>query len=100
MNLYEFREALRSEATDENEKLKKELQNLKKQYCKEIKRLRAELELYQDDCRVLSNRCFALTGLASGIDFMCYHCKLNGYHCEHVKTIDDKIAFEERNGAC
>lgn len=93
MDLNEFKEAMSSDAVKENERLKKELQELKEQHSKEIKDLSEKLKGYQDDCRALSNRCWAMTGFASGTDFMCYHCELHKYNCPHAKTIDEKINY-------
>ena len=92
MNLNDFRQALESDATKENEKLKEELSKLREQYAtmvKESNEVRARL---LDDCRALANRCYALTGFQKG-DFMCFSCELHEYHCPHEKPLDEKIVF-------
>lgn len=88
MNLNELREAMASDATKENEKLKEEnarlhhmVENLERDHrvaCTNISALK-------EDYRALSNRCFALTrGL------MCCFCELNQYVCPHALTDMEK----------
>ena len=95
MNLSEFRQALESDATKENEKLKKELSELREQYTAMVKENNETRMRLLNDCDALAERCYALTGFQKG-DFMCFHCELHGYHCKHEKTLDEKIAFAKK----
>lgn len=97
MNLEEFRKALESDATVENEKLKTEVENLKKQLQCERSKHSQEKTALLDDCRALSNRCFVLTRGA-----MCAFCQLSGFKCKRELSFDEKIiairkALEEDN---
>lgn len=89
MNLNELREAMASDATKENEKLKEEnarlrhmVENLERDHrvaCTNISALK-------EDCRALSNRCFTLTRGA-----MCCFCELGEYRCSYALTDMEKI---------
>lgn len=81
MSLEEFRDALSSDATIENDRLKIELSELKKSTSKKIKDLENEIEQYKEWHRQLCNRCFVQT---RGI--ICISC---GIECEHGYTYDD-----------
>lgn len=99
MNLEEFRKALESDATVENEKLKTEVENLKKQLQCERSKHSQEKTALLDDCRALSNRCFVLTHGA-----MCVFCQLSGFRCEHALSFDEKVItakklMEDNNNA-
>lgn len=94
MNLDDFRQALESDATKENKKLKEELAKLRKQYNAMMKEGNEIKEKLLDDCRVLANRCYALTVFQKD-DFMCFSCELCEYHCQHEKTLEDKIIFKK-----
>lgn len=82
MNLDEFRNAMASDATKENEQLKHEVSVLRDQlrdsrnYCE---------ELMNDDCRLLANRCWVLTRGS-----MCVFCNLSMFDCPHAWS-NDKI---------
>lgn len=86
MNLQELREAMSSDATKENEKLKNDLKSLKKRHENEVKKLNNSCTELLDDCRALSNRCFAFTKGS-----MCIWCELHKYHCPHALSLDEKI---------
>ena len=92
MNLAEFKQALSSDATVENEKLKEQLKALQKQYQSETKSLNDIIEQLNSDCSALCNRCWALTGMTTG-GAMCYHCELHQYSCPHSKSFDDKVRY-------
>lgn len=81
MSLEEFRSALSSEATVENEHLKVELEELRKCSSKKIEELQNDLEQYKEWHKQLCNRCFVQT---QGI--LCISC---GMECEHAYTYDD-----------
>lgn len=82
MSLDEFKNALASDATIENEKLKEELETTKSKADEKIKDLENELTEYKEWCRQLSNRCYAQTGGA-----LCMSC---GIHCcDHAFTEAD-----------
>ena len=87
MNLEELRKSMESEATIENKKLKDEIKELKAQFQSEQKERSHEKAQLISDCRVLSNRCWALTHGA-----MCCICGLNGYICDHAWPLYRKIA--------
>lgn len=94
MNLEEFRKALSSNATEENVKLKEQLQNLQHSSHDVISKLESENEVLKENCRALCNRCFALT---RGIT--CLYCGLN-YPCPHRPSFEDQVAMikEMRKG--
>nr|DAO50465.1 MAG TPA: hypothetical protein [Caudoviricetes sp.] len=89
MNLNELREAMASDATKENEKLKEEnarlrhmVENLERDHrvaCTNISALK-------EDCRALINRCFVLTH-----GTMCCFCELRRYRCSHALTDMEKV---------
>lgn len=99
MNLEEFRKALESDATVENEKLKTEVENLKKQLQCERSKHSQEKTALLDDCRALSNRCFTLTR-----GTMCVFCQLSGFKCNRELSFDEKVItakklMEDNNNA-
>ena len=61
MNLNELREAMASDATKENEELKREIKSLKKRYHKDTAHLRSCCHAQLEDLKALANRCWALT---------------------------------------
>ena len=86
MNLDEFRKAMESDATVENERLKRDLADIKKRYREMSEGYTARIQKLNSDCRALANRCFVLTRGA-----MCIACQLSDYQCPHGLSIDDKI---------
>lgn len=86
MNLDEFRKAMESDATVENERLKRDLADVEKRYHELSEKYRARIQTLNSDCRALANRCFTLTHGA-----MCVFCELSDYHCKHTMPIDDKV---------
>ena len=99
MNLDEFRKAMESDATVENERLKRDLADVEKSYHEMSKEYTDRIQRLNSDCRALANRCFALTRGA-----MCIACQLYDYQCPHGLSIDDKIKaakklMEETNNA-
>ena len=86
MNLDEFRKAMESDATVENERLKRDLADVEKRYRELSEQYRARIQTLNNDCRALANRCFAITHGA-----MCVFCELSDYHCKYAMSTDDKI---------
>lgn len=84
MNMEEFRNALASDAREENERLNKELEKLKTSSSKEIKELKEELDQYKDWCRVLANRCYVSTG-----GYICMYCAVE--FCKHYQELQEDI---------
>lgn len=80
MSLEEFRNALSSDATVENENLKSELDKLKRGSSDEIEKLYNDLEQYKEWHKQLCNRCFVQT---HGV--LCISCEIE---CEHAYTYD------------
>lgn len=86
MNLDEFRQAMASDATVENERLKRDLADVEKSYRDMSEGYTARIQGLNSDCRCLANRCFALTHGA-----MCMFCQLSDYQCPHGLSMEDKI---------
>lgn len=86
MNLDEFRKAMESDATVENERLKRDLAKVEKLYHEMSEAYMTRIQTLNSDCRALANRCFALTHGA-----MCVFCELSDYRCKYAMSIDDKI---------
>lgn len=86
MNLDEFRNAMASDATKENEQLKHEASILRDQlrdsrnYCEELR------QRMNNDCRLLANRCWVLTRGS-----MCVFCNLSMFDCPHAWSNDQII---------
>lgn len=99
MNLDEFRKAMESDATVENERLKRDLADVEKRYREMSEGYMARIQQLNSDCQALANRCFTLTHGA-----MCVFCELSNYNCKHTMSIDDKVKttkklMEETNNA-
>ena len=91
MNLNELREAMASDATKENERLKSETNLLRKQLAN-LENDYAKLKKFlNDDCRALANRCFTLTR-----GTMCCFCELNEFRCQHALNYDQKIKMAKK----
>ena len=88
MSLDEFKEALSSEARDENEKLKKELEELKAESSKKIAELEEEILDLKKQCNSLGNRCFVTT---KGL--ICMNCNVT--QCKYAFTGEDYSAAAE-----
>lgn len=86
MNLDEFRKAMESDATVENERLKRNLAKVEKLYHEMSEEYTDRIQRLNSDCRALANRCFALTH-----GEMCVFCELSDYRCKYAMSIDDKI---------
>lgn len=82
MSLEEFRTALSSDATIENEKLKAELKTLKEKSETEIAELKEKSEQYEQWCKQLGRRCFVQTCGA-----MCMNCDVEC--CDYALTWED-----------
>ena len=86
MNLNELREAMASDATKENEKLKEENARLRHMVENLGRNYRVDTDTLKEDCWALSNRCFALTH-----GTMCCFCELRKYRCSHALTDMEKV---------
>lgn len=86
MNLNELREAMASDATKENASLKEENARLRQMVRYLTRNYTDDTNALKEDCRALSNRCFALTRGA-----MCCFCELNQYVCPHALTDMEKV---------
>lgn len=86
MNLNELREAMASDATKENERLKRDLASLKKRYHKDTEHLRNCCSDQLEDLKGLTNRCWVLSR-----GELCVFCELNTYRCPHSMNFDDKL---------
>ena len=86
MNLDEFRKVMESDATVENERLKRDLADVEKRYREMSEEYTGRIQMLNGDCQVLANRCFALTHGA-----MCMFCQLHDYQCQHGLSIEDKV---------
>ena len=86
MNLEEFRKALSSDATEDNIRLKKQLENTKVIYQENLSKFQDENDSLKKSCRVLCKRCFALTG-----GTICLFCVID-YPCPHMPSFEEKMA--------
>lgn len=77
---------MESDATVENERLKRDLAKVEKLYHEMSEAYMTRIQKLNSDCRALTNRCFALTH-----GEMCVFCELSDYCCKHTMSIDDKI---------
>ena len=91
MNLDEFRKAMESDATVENERLKRDIADVEKRYHEMFAEYTDRIQRLNSDCRALSNRCFTLTHGA-----MCVFCELSDYHCPHGLSIDNKVKVAKK----
>lgn len=92
MDLNEFKQAMSSEATEENKRLKEEIKHLKDGYSKEIAKLLEKNHRLLGDCKVLANRCY----VNSCGGELCYMCGLGEFECSHAKSFDEKIAYARK----
>ena len=86
MNLEEFRKALSSDATEDNIRLKEQLEDTEVKYQENLSKLKDENDSLKESCRVLCNRCFTLTRGAT-----CLFCRID-YPCPHMKKKKKKMA--------
>lgn len=85
MNLDELRQAMASDATKENERLKREV-NLLREQLRDLKSDHKALEKFLiHDCQALANRCWALT-----LGTMCCFCELDAFKCPRTMNIEEK----------
>lgn len=90
MHLEEFRKALSSDATEENAQLKRQLSDLQTEYHEKLSKLKNENDSIKESCRVLCNRCFALTRGAT-----CLFCGLD-YPCSHMLGFEEQVAMARK----
>ena len=89
MNLEEFRKALSSDATEDNIRLKGQLEDTQVKYQESLSKLEDENDSLKESCRVLCNRCFALTGAT------CLFCSID-YPCPHMPKFEEKMAMARK----
>ena len=99
MNLDELRQAMASDATKENERLKREVNLLREQLRDSKSDYSAFKKFLIHDCLALANRCWALTG-----GTMCCFCEFDAFKCPHAMNYKQKIEaakkmMEELNDA-
>ena len=86
MNLDELRQAMASDATKENERLKREVNHLREQLRDSKNDYEAFKKLLIHDCQCLANRCWALT-----LGTMCCFCEFDAFKCPHALNYKQKI---------
>lgn len=93
MNLNELREAMASDATKENERLRSEI-NLLRDHLHDSKNDYEALERFMtNDCLALANRCWALTRGTT-----CCFCRLDAFKCPHSMSFDDRLREAKKLG--
>ena len=95
MTLTEFRKAIASESTKENERLKEELELLNKKYTAETKKNKETIDRLQSIVNALSERCYVALGPPSD-GTMCLYCNLTKEECKHEISFDEKAKNEEK----
>lgn len=83
MEFEQWKKSMESDATIENKKLKKKIEELEK----EVKDLKETNNFLEDDCRVLANRCHVYNGLNK---FFCIRCCLSEYQCPHRPSFNEE----------
>ena len=86
MNLDELRQAMASDATKENERLKREVNHLREQLCESKNDYAVFKKLLTHDCQALANRCLALT-----LGTMCCFCEFDAFKCPHAMNYKQKV---------
>lgn len=91
MSMEEFRDALASDAREENEKLKADIEMIKLNSDNKIKEMQEEIDQYKDWTIKLANRCFVQTrGL------ICIYCEIKicpyAYTEEEMHTVAKYMA--------
>lgn len=86
MNLDELRQAMASDATKENERLKREVNLLREQLRDSKSDYSAFKKFLVHDCLALANRCWVLTG-----GTMCCFCEFDAFKCPHAMNYKQKI---------
>lgn len=91
MNLNELRNALASDATKENERLRTEI-NLLREHLRDARNDYEALKKFMtSDCITLANRCWTLTR-----GTMCVFCELEAFKCPHAMSNDQKIKVAKK----
>ena len=86
MNLDEFREKMESDATKENDRLKRDLEDLEVKYDDMRKAYFEKVSTLNNDCEALANRCWVLTQGS-----MCCFCDLSEFKCQHAMNDWQKV---------
>ena len=91
MNLDEFREKMESDATKENDRLKRDLEDLEAKYDDMCKAYSEKVSALNNDCQALANRCWVLTQGS-----MCCFCELREFRCPHAMNDWQKTKFAKK----
>lgn len=91
MNLDELRQAMASDATKENERLKREVNLLREQLRDSKSDFETLKKFLIHDCQALANRCWALT-----LETMCCFCELDEFKCPHAMNDEQKIKVAKK----
>ena len=91
MNLDEFRQRMESDATKENDRLKRDIEDLEAKYNDMCKGYSEKVSALNNDCQALANRCWVLTQGS-----MCCFCELREFMCPHAMNDWQKIKFAKK----
>lgn len=86
MNLDKLRQAMASDATKENERLRSEVNSLREQLHDSKNDYAALKGFMIHDCLALAHRCWALT-----LGYMCCFCELDAFKCPHAMNHKQKL---------
>ena len=86
MNLDELRQAMASDATKENERLRSEVNSLCEQLHDSKNDYAALKRFMIHDCLALAHRCWALT-----LGSMCCFCEFDAFKCPHAMNHKQKL---------
>lgn len=91
MNLDEFRQKMESDVTKENDRLKRDLEDLEEKYDDMCKGYSEKVSALNNYCQALANRCWVLTQGS-----MCCFCELIEFRCPHAMDDWQKIKFAKK----
>lgn len=91
MDLNEFRQKMESDATKENDRLKRDLADIEEKYDDMCKAYSEKISALNNDCQALANRCWVLTQGS-----MCCFCELRKFECPHAMNDWQKIKFTKK----
>lgn len=91
MDLNEFRQRMESDATKENDRLNRDLEDLEEKYDDMCKTYSEKVSALNNDCQALANRCWVLTQGS-----MCCFCELREFRCPHAMNDWQKVKFAKK----